>query len=159
MSEEDLELAKIREKKLQKLLQQQKTSLVKDSSSDNIMKTTNESFEIPSGLIHLNDATFEKYINKSPLPVFVDFWAEWCQPCKLTEPIIEALERRYRGKMVFAKVNVDENPYLSGQFTIQSIPAFHIWYQKKLIDQFVGALPGQKFDARVHDILENYKLL
>ena len=119
----------------------------------------NKLFETPNGVIHLTDADFEEYLNKSPIPVFIDYWAEWCQPCKLTGPIIEALERRYHGKMVFAKVNVDENPYLTGQFNIQSIPTFQIWYQNKLDDQFVGALPGQKFDEKVHGILEKHRLL
>ena len=155
MNTDDLELEKLRlKRKKQLLIQGAKFSPDVDSDklNDQYVKIS-----IPPAIISLNEQNFADYVKYSPVPLFIDYWADWCQPCKHVAPIIEALEVKYKGKMIFAKINVDNNPTLSNQFGISSIPTFHVWYKDKLIYQFTGALPGKKFDQIVSDILKNLK--
>ena len=100
------------------------------------------------------------YMNEyKDIPIFVDYWAEWCGPCKRVAPFIEALERKYRGKMIFAKVNTDEEQQIAMRYRIMSIPTFHIFYQNKIVNQFVGALPAQQFEAQIINTLKKLKKL
>ena len=108
-------------------------------------KTTN----IPKGVIHLNDENFINVIKNSEVPVFVDYWASWCRPCMMVAPVIKKLEQKYRGKMIFAKLNTDENRRTSQQMKIFSIPTFHIFFKGKAIDSFVGALPEPAFQTKI----------
>ena len=137
----DLELEKLRLKRMQQFL-----------STESQNKTN---LKIPDGIVHLTDSNFEIFLNDySDMPIFVDYWAEWCQPCKRVGPIIEALENRYRGKMIFAKLDTDRNQITARKHNIYSIPTFNIFYKSNLIDTFSGALPGQKFEERVKNILK-----
>ncbi|OLS24501.1 MAG: Thioredoxin [Candidatus Heimdallarchaeota archaeon LC_3] len=153
MNTDDLELKKLRLKRKKQLLFQQAKSISETVSDNTDDQHTNIS--IPSKVISLNELNFYDYIKFSPVPVFIDYWADWCQPCKHVAPIVEALEVRYRGKMIFAKIDVDSNQKISNQFGISSIPTFHIWFKDKLIYQFTGALPGKKFDQIVSDTIKN----
>jgi thioredoxin 1 len=149
---DDLELEKLRLKRRKQLVVQQ----VRETSVDDTIALPNKNLSIPSSeeIVHLNSNNFSDIIKNSDLPILVDYWAEWCQPCKYVAPIIEALERRYRGKMIFAKLNIDHNPQVANKFGISSIPTFHIWYNNKIIDQFTGALPGEKFDQKIKGIID-----
>lgn len=104
---------------------------------------------IPNGVIHLNDENFINVIKNSEVPVFVDYWASWCRPCMMVAPVIKKLEQKYRGKMIFAKLNTDENRRTSQQMKIFSIPTFHIFFKGKVIDSFVGALPEPTFQTKI----------
>lgn len=73
-------------------------------------------------VISVTDLDFEEKVIKNTLPVFVDFFAPWCGPCKMAEPVIEELAKDYEGKVVIAKINVDENPGISSKFDVMSIP-------------------------------------
>ncbi len=73
-------------------------------------------------VINVTDLDFEEKVIKNILPVFVDFFAPWCGPCKMAEPVIEELAKDYEGKVVIAKINVDENPGISSEFDVMSIP-------------------------------------
>jgi thioredoxin 1 len=84
----------------------------------------------------------------------VDFWAAWCGPCKIVSPIIEQLAEQYAGKIVFGKVNVDENPYISQRFGIQSIPTLMILKEGEVIDVMVGALPKGQIENRIRQHIE-----
>ena len=77
--------------------------------------------------IELTDANFEETVLKSDKPVLVDFWAEWCGPCRMVGPIVEELHNDYEGKVVVGKVNVDHNPAVSAQFGIRNIPTVLIF--------------------------------
>lgn len=89
----------------------------------------------------VSDATFEEKVMKTSLPVLVDFWAPWCGPCRMVEPIVEKLAREMDGRINFAKVNVDENPFISQRYGIQSIPTMMLVKNGQIIDRWIGALP------------------
>ena len=87
----------------------------------------------------VSDADFDAQVLKSGIPVLVDFWAPWCGPCKMMLPIVEELETEYAGKVKIAKMNVDENPDVPGQYDVMSIPTFLLVKDGKVVTSFVGA--------------------
>ena len=89
----------------------------------------------------VTDASFEADVLKSSEPVVVDFWAEWCGPCKMTGPSLEEIATEMQGKVKIAKVNVDENPGVAGKLGIRSIPTLMLFKDGKLAAQKVGAAP------------------
>jgi thioredoxin 1 len=103
--------------------------------------------------IDLTDSNFDIEKSKYSLLV-VDFWAAWCGPCKMVSPIIEQLAEQYVGKIVFGKVNVDENPHISQRFGIQSIPTLMILKEGQVIDVMVGALPKGQIENRIKQHVE-----
>ena len=102
--------------------------------------------------VEITDSNFEEVIN-SEKPVLVDFWAEWCGPCKMIGPVVEELAGDYDGKAVIGKVNVDENPNVSAKFGIRSIPTLLVFKGGEIVDKQVGAVPkgvlSQKLDAQI----------
>ncbi len=103
--------------------------------------------------LELTDANFEELVIKSDKPVLVDFWAEWCGPCRMVGPFVEEIAKEYDGKAVVGKVNVDNNPNISMQFGIRNIPALLYFKGGKVVDKQVGAVPKSvlagKLDAQL----------
>ena len=91
--------------------------------------------------LEITDSNFEEVVLKSGKPVLVDFWAEWCGPCRMVGPVVEELAKEYDGKAVIGKVNVDFNPKIATDFGIMSIPALLFFKDGKLVDKQVGAVP------------------
>ena len=102
--------------------------------------------------IEITDANFEEII-KSEQPILVDFWAEWCGPCKMIGPVVEELAGDYDGKAVIGKVDVDANPAVAQAFGIRSIPTLLFFKGGEVVDKQVGAVPksvlAQKLDAQL----------
>lgn len=88
---------------------------------------------------HVTDSTFDQLV-KSPTPVLVDFWAEWCMPCKRIAPTVEQLATDYAGRLTVAKMNVDENPDVPMRFGIRGIPTLMLFKGGELVDTVVGAV-------------------
>lgn len=89
-------------------------------------------------IVALTEATFDKTINESTKPVLVDFWAEWCRPCKAIAPILEEVAQEYGDKVIFAKVNIEENPNIAPKFGIRGIPTLLIFKHGKVVATQVG---------------------
>lgn len=87
------------------------------------------------------DATFVQEVIESDLPVMVDFWAPWCGPCRMVAPSLDKIAQEYAGKFKVVKINVDENPWLSQQFQVMSIPTLMIFKNRYMIFNQAGALP------------------
>ncbi len=90
--------------------------------------------------VKVDSRNFDEVISKNE-NVVVDFWAEWCMPCRMISPIIEELAKEYSGRVVFAKLNTDENPSLAGRFGITGIPTLMFFKNGRAVDKIVGALP------------------
>ncbi|MEO5975284.1 MAG: thioredoxin [Ilumatobacteraceae bacterium] len=105
--------------------------------------------------IDVTDATFQKEVldRSMTTPVIVDLWAPWCGPCRTIGPILERLTDATQGKVVLVKVNVDENPQISGAFQVQSIPAVYAMKDGKVLNHFIGAEPEHVIDAFVGSLL------
>lgn len=98
--------------------------------------------------IHITDSDFESLVQKYPLMV-IDCWAAWCGPCRMLAPIIDELAKDYAGRVVFGKLDVDENPRTAMNFRIMSVPTLLIIKNGKLVDQIVGAVPREYIESKL----------
>ena len=102
----------------------------------------------------VTDAEFDEKVVKAEKPVLVDFWAEWCGPCKMIAPLVDELSEEMDGQMEFAKVDVDANPITAVTYGIRSIPALLIFKGGKPVDQIIGAVPKGQLKKKLDAILE-----
>ncbi len=130
----DEELERIRKEKLRVLLEEQQKKVNKDMGR-----------KWPQTPIPVTDGSIVQIIKEYPL-IVIDCWAPWCGPCYAIAPVIEELAREYTGKIVFGKLNVDENRYTSIKYKIMSIPTMLIFKNGKLVEQVIGAMPRQELE-------------
>ena len=113
---EDTEINKLKEEKIKKMLDLAK-----------------------AGVVKLDSSSFDNFLN-TDLPVLVDFWADWCMPCRMMAPVMEELAQAYTGKVLFGKVNVDENSQIASRYGVMSIPHFLIFKNGTRVEKIVGAV-------------------
>jgi thioredoxin 2 len=107
----------------------------------------------PDHPVTVTDATFHKEVMQSPLPVLVDCWAPWCGPCRAVGPVMDALAKKYQGRLKVAKLNLDENPATGSRHAISSVPTMLLVKNGKLVNTLVGALPQTRIEAALKQIL------
>jgi thioredoxin 1 len=136
ISEENDELRRIKERKMKELL-----------------KEFGERKAMNGEVIHITDSNFSKVVGENSL-VLVDFFADWCMPCRMMAPIVEELAKEYAGKVLVGKINVDENPATADQFQVFSIPTLVIMKSGEEVDRIVGFVPKSQIEARLKKYLE-----
>lgn len=133
----DPELEALRKKRIQKLIEDEEKKSIPALSQPVSLTTTN----------------FEEFINEKPI-VFVDFWADWCRPCKMVGPILDELASEYSGKVWVGKVNVDEQRQLAMKYGANSIPTFWAFKDGEAIQRFVGLKPKEAFKAIFDQLID-----
>jgi thioredoxin 1 len=103
--------------------------------------------------VELTDSNFEQLAIQSEKPVMIDFWAEWCGPCRMVAPIVEEMSGEYDGKAVIGKVNVDENPDISMKYGIRNIPTIIFLKNGEMVDKSVGAVPKNVLTEKIDNLL------
>ncbi|NOX39810.1 MAG: thioredoxin [Alphaproteobacteria bacterium] len=101
--------------------------------------------------VKVTDATFDEEVKNSPIPVVVDFWAEWCGPCKMIGPALEELSVEYEGRIKIAKLNVDENPGMPTALGVRGIPALFMFKDGEVVSNKTGAAPKSALQSWIED--------
>lgn len=135
--EEDEELKRIKERKLRELAK-------KASSSS-----------VPTGIVVLNEKEFDGFVSRSTVPVLIDFFAVWCPPCRMMEPVMERLAEEFAGKIAFGKVNVDENLELATRFDITAVPTFILFKNGKMLGRIIGARDYESFKEIIEEVIKS----
>lgn len=103
--------------------------------------------------VEITDSNFEELVLKSDKPVVIDFWAEWCGPCRMVGPLVEEIAQEYQGKALVGKVDVDNNPGISSKFGIRNIPTILFIKNGEIVDKQVGAVPKSVLASKLEAIL------
>jgi thioredoxin 2 len=103
--------------------------------------------------VTVTDANFSAEVERSPLPVLIDMWAEWCGPCRMMEPAIEQLAAEMAGRVRVAKLNIEENPVTAARFNIQSIPALLVLKAGREVDRIIGVQPKSEIVRRLERVI------
>jgi len=104
-------------------------------------------------IITLNDENFANEVKESSIPILVDFWAEWCAPCRMVAPVLDELAEEFDGKIKIGKVNVDQNRSVAAQYGVMSIPTLILFKDGELVEQMVGAQPKENLQKVLQSAL------
>jgi thioredoxin 1 len=126
--------------------------MIKYRKLKNLMRSSEERKQALDKPVEVTDSNFMEVIQRSPL-VVIDCWAPWCLPCRIIAPIIDDMARNYAGRILFGKLNVDENQVATAHFQIMSIPTLLIFKNGKLVDRIVGAMPRRLLEPRITQYL------
>ena len=140
----DFEIEQIKAKKMREM-EARMSAMRRDKKGEGLK-------ELIDHPLTLDDSSFIPTVRKYPL-VVVDCWAPWCAPCRMVSPIIDELAREYAGKVVFGKLNVDENPRIAAEFAIMAIPTMFIFKNGEPVDVIQGALPKPYLEAKLKEWL------
>lgn len=135
----DKELEQIRQRKMMEMM----NNMEDTRKNGENMSETNQTEPI-----ELTDSNFRNEVGKDRA-ILVDFWAEWCGPCRMVSPIIDELAKEYAGKFSFGRLNVDENPSIAQLFQIRSIPTLLVFKNGKVVDGLLGAAPKAQIEAKI----------
>ena len=102
----------------------------------------------------VTDSNFQQEVLEAGIPVIVDFWAEWCMPCKIVEPVVDEIEHDYKGKLKVCRSNVDEAGQTASRYQVMSIPTLAIFKNGKLVDRVIGALPKDVIVEKINPHIE-----
>ena len=105
-------------------------------------------------ILHITDQTFEEEVMQASVPVLIDYWAEWCGPCRMLSPIIEELEQEYRGKIHVGNINIDEQPTLALIHKVMSIPTVSIYLHGKEMKRLIGLREKSELAEAIQDVLK-----
>ena len=133
---ENEELEKIKRKKLDKLMEKVEE---KESSASNKP-------------VVVSDSNFKEIVQNKPFMI-IDCWASWCGPCRMLSPIIDELAQEYQGKILFGKLNVDENQKVAMQYQIMSIPTLLVFKKGELVDRIIGAMPKEALERKIEQYI------
>ncbi|EME37013.1 thioredoxin [Nocardia zapadnayensis] len=97
--------------------------------------------------------TFDEVVLQSDVPVLVDFWAAWCGPCRAIAPVLDQIAAEQDGKLLIAKLNVDENPDIASRYNISSIPAMKVFDKGEIVREIIGAMPKPQIEQRLDGII------
>lgn len=104
--------------------------------------------------VEITDANFGEVAMNTDKPIMIDFWAEWCGPCRMVTPIVEEMAKDYAGKAIVGKVNVDDNPDISAKFGIRNIPTILFLKGGQVVDKSVGAVPKNILTEKMEALLQ-----
>ncbi len=104
-------------------------------------------------VLEVNDSNFDETVINSDKPVIVDFWAEWCGPCRMVAPIVEEISNEFEGKVIVAKCDVDSSPGVAAKFGIRNIPTILFFKDGKIADKQVGAVPKGNFVTKLNALI------
>jgi thioredoxin 1 len=117
------------------------------------LRQINPKLKIYKMALEVNDSNFDEVVLNSDKPVVVDFWAEWCGPCRMIAPIIEELAEQYAGKALVTKCDVDSSPNVAARFSIRNIPTVLFFKDGKVADKQVGAVPKNNFLTKLNALI------